>query len=457
MCVDLSRLNRFVKRERYQSPAPAHAIADIAADNAKVFTKLDARKGYHQCPLDKESQLLTTFITPFGRFKFLCAPYGLSSISEHYNRRMDEAFAGLAGFRRIVDHLVIYDSNPIQHADHVRQFLQRCADCKITLNTDKWRFSQASVTFAGFILSEGGYRVDQSITDAIAKFPTPNNRTDLRSFIGLANQLSASTDSIATLLAPLRPLLSTKNDFVWSENQDQAFHKVKDALTTAPTLSFFDPSKPTRLSTDASRQGLGFVLQQQRDDDTWALTQAGSRFLNGPESRYAIIELELLAISWAITKCKIFLDGLPHFTVVTDHHPLVPILNSHRLDEIENPRLQRLKARIMGYNFTAVWLKGKQNDAPDALSRNSVSEPQPQDALAEQDTERSSEMTITELRVVANGGQESVPAAGHTQVRQQRSGVPTTEDPHQQWFPRAPQSTATRVQTILEQPRTPHY
>ena len=71
MCVDLSHLNRFVKRERYQSPSPAEAVADMAASNAKFFTISDARKRYHQCPLDAESQLLTTFITPFGRFKYL--------------------------------------------------------------------------------------------------------------------------------------------------------------------------------------------------------------------------------------------------------------------------------------------------------------------------------------------------------------------------------------------------
>ena len=86
LCIDLSRLNRYVMHERYQSSSPAQVVADIAADKAKVFTKLDAMKGYHRCPLDEKSQNLTTFITPFGRLKFLRAPYRISSISEHYNR-----------------------------------------------------------------------------------------------------------------------------------------------------------------------------------------------------------------------------------------------------------------------------------------------------------------------------------------------------------------------------------
>ena len=336
MCVGLSRLNRFVKCERYQSATPAQAVADISAENAKIFTKLDALKRYHQCPLDEVNQLLTTFITPFGRFKYLRAPYGISLISEHYNRRMDEAFAGLTGYRRIVDDVVIYDSDPSQHLDHVRQFLQRCAEQQITLNADKWECAKPQVTFAGFTISAKGYSIDESITDAITRFPTPTNHTNLRSFVGLANQLSASTATLSNLLAPLRPLLSTKNEFMWSPDINQAFNTAKQALTTAPTLSFFDLEKPTRLCTDASRQGLGFVLQQQNGDH-WTLIQAGSRFLSDAESRYAVIEFELLAVSWAITKCKLFLAGLPHFTVVTDQHPLIPILNNHRLDEIENP------------------------------------------------------------------------------------------------------------------------
>ena len=125
------------------------------------------------------------------------------------------------------------------------------------------------------MLSSQGFNIDKSRTDAISNFPTPANRTDLHAFFGLANQLSASTATLANLLAPLRPLLSTKNEFAWSPNFDKAFISAKQALTSAPTVSFFDPDKPTRLCTDASHQGLGFVLQQ-KNGDNWALIQAGS-------------------------------------------------------------------------------------------------------------------------------------------------------------------------------------
>ena len=97
-------------------------------------------------------------------------------------------------------------------------------------------------------------------------------------------------------IAPLRPLLSTKNDFLWLPDHDLAFSKAKELLTSPSILSFFDINKQTRLCTDASRQGLGFILQQKQGD-TWELVQAGSRFLSDTESRYAVIVLELLAVT----------------------------------------------------------------------------------------------------------------------------------------------------------------
>ena len=125
------------------------------------------------------------------------------------------------------------------------------------------------------------------------------------------------------------------------------------------------------------------------------------QILSDAESRYVIIELKTLAVAWAISKCHIFLAGLQQFQVVTDHHPLIPILNSHRLNEIENPRLQRLKTKLMGYNLKVEWLKGDQNKAPDALSCYPYSDPSPHDNLADQDMDDDPAPALTHIRAVA--------------------------------------------------------
>ena len=116
----------------------------------------------------------------------------------------------------------------------------------------------------------------------------------------------------------------------------------------------------------------------------------------------------MLAVCWAISKCRMFLTGLQHFIILTDHNPLIPILNNYRLNELENPRLQRLKTRLMAYNFTAQWLKGSKNDAPDALSRHPVSDPQTYEALAELDIHDNPDISLSEIRVISDQSNKSL-------------------------------------------------
>ena len=150
---------------------------------------------------------------------------------------MTEAFNGLSSFRRVVDDFVIYDSKLSDHIAHVKEFLKCCSNVVPTNTLQCCQFFQTETTFAGFLLSDQGYQVDPAITDAIARYPVPTNRTELRSFVGLVNQLSSSTNAVASLLTPFRALLSTKNEFTWSSCRDTAFTAAKASLTTQPTLT----------------------------------------------------------------------------------------------------------------------------------------------------------------------------------------------------------------------------
>lgn len=154
-----------------------------------------------------------------------------------------------------------------------------------------------------------------------------------------------------------------------------------------PVLATFDVARETRLETDAARtRGLGYALLQRepaREGESgqgqWRLVEAGSRFVTDTESRYATIELELLAAKWAMRKCRLYLLGLPHFTLVTDHQALKTVLDKKSLDVVENPRLQRMKAELTPYLFTTEWAKGKTHRVPDALSRYPIDDPAPED------------------------------------------------------------------------------
>ena len=380
LTVDFKKLNDRVLRPAHPMRTAREVVAGVGS--AKFFTKLDARHGYWQIPLSDQAQPLTTFITPFGCYRFLRNPQGLISAGDEFNRRTDAAFSDIERLGKVVDDCLLYDESFLDHYGQVRRTLLCAREHGITLSEKKFEFAVPEVEFCGYRLNSDGWAVDATKTTAIRDFPVPTNRTDLRSFLGLVNQCSEFSPRLSECTSPLRGLLKTSNEFVWDSNHTAAVEATKSALLQPPTLAFYQVGQDLRLDTDASAlRGLGFVLWQ-RQGSQWRIIQCGSRYLSDAKSRYAIIELELLAIVWAVRKCSLFLSGTS-FEVITDHRPLVPILNSYSLDQIENPRLQRLVLKLRSYQFHATWQKGSNNCFADALSRNPVDDPTTSDELGE--------------------------------------------------------------------------
>ena len=95
ICVDLTELNKAVQREVHPMPSVDESLAKLG--NSKIFSKLDANSGFWQIPLDEESRLLTTFVTPFGRYCFNRLPLGISSAPDIFQRTMSRILEGLDG------------------------------------------------------------------------------------------------------------------------------------------------------------------------------------------------------------------------------------------------------------------------------------------------------------------------------------------------------------------------
>ena len=379
ICVDLSRLNKNILRPEHPVTTPHDAVVEIGGQ-AEFYTSFDASDGYYQVSLDVSCQNLTTFITPWDRYKFRRAPMGLILSGDEFNRRADAAFAGKQNIVRVVDDILRFDRTFPDHVAGVCSVLQAAMDAGITLELDKFSFAQRRIHWAGYVIQRGGYTVDPGKLKAIAEFPVPRDLTDLRSFNGQVEQLVGFSREIAALREPLRPLLSTKNPFEWTQHHTDSLNAVKRALVSAPILTPFDISRETMLQVDASvRNGMGYVLLQ-RHDSTWRLIGANSRWCSDTESRYPVPELELAAVEWAARKCRLFLLGLPKpFTLVVDHQALVTILDKHTLGQIENEKIQRLKQRLSKFIFNTVWKKGKEHAIPGALSRFPVNRLSPED------------------------------------------------------------------------------
>ena len=145
--MDLKRLNRAVKRERYILPT----IDDLMhkMKGSTVFTKLDATSGFWQLPLDSETAKLTTFITPFGRYFFRRLPFGISLAPEIFQRTMESILGDLEGVECFMDGILVHAENTEKHDEILSMVLRRLSEVGLKLNRDKCEFRKIEIKFLG--------------------------------------------------------------------------------------------------------------------------------------------------------------------------------------------------------------------------------------------------------------------------------------------------------------------
>ena len=384
LCVDFTKLNESVKRENFPLPTTDQLLAQL--DGATVFTKLDCNKGFHQIPLAKISQELTTFITPFGRFCYQRLPFGINSGSEIFHREMTNILSGIPGVICDIDDVLIVGKDTKSHDERLRLVLQRMSKAGMTLN-DKCVFSVKKVKFLGHIISEQGIEIDPSKTEAISNFPPPKEISELRRFLGMVNHVAKFIQNLAELTKPLRDLLKKEIDWIWGQLQSDAFDKIKQLLSSTPVLQHYNPNMPTKVSADASSYGIGGVLMQEDDKGNWKPVFYVSRSLTSTEQRYAQIEKEALAMTWVCERFSDFLIGMSEFIVETEHKPLLALMKNKNLDEL-TPRIQRFRMRMMRFSYRVIYTAGKNLITADALSRAPSSSPEKIDENKEKDIQQ---------------------------------------------------------------------
>ena len=237
---------------------------------------------------------------------------------------MSSILNGLSGVVCLMDDVLVHGESQAQHDDRLVKVLHRLKESGLTLNSDKCKFSQSKVRFLGHIVGAEGIHPNPHKIKAIVQVKTPQTIKDVCRFLGMLNQMIKFVPNLADTTKPLRDLLSTKNQWVWEQRQEEAFNKAMTILSSAPVLALFDPNLKTTVSSDASSFGLDAVLQR---DGLRRPVAYISRAMNSTEQRYAQIEKEAVAFTWACERFSDYLIGMT-FHCETDQ-------TTHTIDEYQ--------------------------------------------------------------------------------------------------------------------------
>ncbi len=372
LCIDPKPLNRALKRNHYPTPTIDDILPDLA--HARCFSVLDAKNGFWHVRLDEPSSYATTFGTPWGRFRWLRMPFGLSPAPEEFQRRVNDILLGLPGIKVIADDILVFgcgqtDEEAYQdHDKSLRLLMERCKEKGLKLNPDKIQLQLNEVSYMGHCLTANGLKIDPEKTKAIRDMPVPTDKLGVQRLLGMANYVQKFAPRLAEITTPLRDLIKKGNEFKWEEHvHGRALNEIRQILSEPPVLRFFDPNVVPVLQCDASMNGLGACLLQNNQPVAYA-----SRSLTPTEVQYAQIEKEMLAIVFGMERFESYLYGRK-VKVESDHKPLESILKKSLLSAPK--RLQRMMLRLQKFELEVVYKKGPLMFMADTLSRATLNQP----------------------------------------------------------------------------------
>ena len=239
------------------------------------------------------------------------------------------------------------------------------------------------IKWLGHEVDENGIKPNEEKIEVIQKLKRPEITKELKSFLGAIKYIAKFLPKLSEQTDRLRKLLKKNEPWIWGDEQQKDFKKIKQMLTEGPCLAHYAKDKDNIVTTDASTTGLGITLWQKQDDGNRKPIAFGSRYLNDTEKKYSIGELELLAVVRGLEKFRFYLYRKKVY-LYTDHQALEPLINRNRSNRQYSARLTRWLERLTYFNISIQHIAGSILKFTDYLSRNSVGGATPEEIYDEE-------------------------------------------------------------------------
>ena len=377
LLVDYRQVNEKVVKNSDRVPRVEEIWA--ALRDMKYFTTLDLNQGFFQLPLDEESKKYTGINVGGIGYVFNCIPQGLSASPGIFQRVMNDIFHDLLYVICIVylDDICVFGKTLEETIKNTEIVLDRLAKFDLRAKASKCKFYAKEVELLGQIISFNKMKPQQKNITPIRDAPPPKTIKQLQRFLGAANYHRSYIKNFSKIVAPLTDLLKSSNHEEeakgkgsaklkkWGNEEQQAFEKIKEALTSEPVRAMYDPTAETILEVDASSIALGAVLLQI-DKKTKKKRPVAYFSQKVPlnKKHLAPFDQEMNAVTAACEFFREYLLGI-EFTIYTDHQPLIFQSNWKK----PSPRLARLISKLGEFSFKIKHIKGENNNMADYLSR----------------------------------------------------------------------------------------
>ena len=392
IALDSRKLNEITIKRKAQMPNMEELISRISRKIAdgpadEIWTsKLDLDYAYGQLLLSREARNLCIFAVTGGNFtgyyRFLEGFYGLAEIPTIFQDKIDQTLENKHP-AWLDDIIVVTKGSKEQHKKELAEVLTKLENAGYRLNENESEFFKKEIEWIGHKIDQNGIRPLQDQLMAIKNLKQPNNEKEFKSFLGAIQYLSKYIDNLSAQTDSLRQLLKKDTEWVWTEEHTRAFENLKQKITEIPCLAHYNSDYPNVITTDSSTKGLGGTLWQEQPDGKLKPIGFASRLLSDTEKKYAINELELLAVVWGLEHFRLYIYGKP-IKLLTDHQALEPLIKRNRSNKTYSARLTRWLDRLAHFNINVNHIAGKHLALTDYLSRNPTAPPQTDDAYDEE-------------------------------------------------------------------------
>ena len=334
LALESRELNKQVHKNKYQMPNIEELMDTVGQTISErkpgdvFFSTMDLTYAYGQLPLSPETSVQCNFSRVGGKstgtYRFQTGFYGLTTMPAEFQRVVDTILSEFCD-AFIDDILVVTKGTEIEHISTVEKILRKLVRKNMSLKLTKCQFARRECEWLGHKITRTGITPLVRKTEPIESLKAPKTVSQLKSFMGSIHSLHKYLPALAESSASLRPLLSRKNDYIWSDECQISFENLKTQVANIVQFRHFDIHRDTRIVCDASRNGLGAVIEQLNSDG-WRPISIASRYLNEAEKNYSTNELKMLAVVWRVEYFRNYVLGRK-FLIVTDHKALVSLLN----------------------------------------------------------------------------------------------------------------------------------